>query len=277
MSDNPRIEELRRRVQADPASIAFAALAEEYRRAGHFNDAIETCVAGLKRHPSYLSAHVTLGRALIEVGRFDEAAQELQLVLKAAPENLAAIRGLADIHHRRRDQGYDEASSALSSLHDHQQEEAAQAAAAHAAASAEAPPVYAPPVYAPPAHETAYEPPAYEAPAAEPAAATFEPPAPTPACEPPAPTPAYEPPAPAYDPPQYDPPGTFEFPHAAAAAPAFDAPAFDTPAFDAPAHYALACEPDAPAAVAEHRSPQLDALERFLDAIVTSRSALQAH
>jgi tetratricopeptide (TPR) repeat protein len=98
--DSPRIEELKRRVQSDPASIAFAALAEEYRRAGRFDEAIETCTTGLVRHPSYLSAHVTLGRALIEVGRLQEARTELEYVLKLAPENLAAIRGLAEIHHR---------------------------------------------------------------------------------------------------------------------------------------------------------------------------------
>jgi plasmid stabilization system protein ParE len=92
VADSPRIEELKRRVQSDPASIAFAALAEEYRRAERFEEAIETCKAGLVRHPSYLSAHVTLGRALIE--------KELEYVLKLAPENLAAIRGLAEIHHR---------------------------------------------------------------------------------------------------------------------------------------------------------------------------------
>jgi tetratricopeptide (TPR) repeat protein len=101
MSDTPRIEELKRRVQVDPASIAFAALAEEYRRAGRFDEAIATCQAGLQRHPAYLSAHVTLGRALLELGRFDEAREELAHVLRAAPENLAAIRGLAEIHHRR--------------------------------------------------------------------------------------------------------------------------------------------------------------------------------
>ena len=100
MADSPRIEELKRRVQSDPASIAFAALAEEYRRAGRFDEAIETCTTGLVRHPSYLSAHVTLGRALIEVGRLPEARTELEYVLKLAPENLAAIRGLAEIHHR---------------------------------------------------------------------------------------------------------------------------------------------------------------------------------
>ena len=103
MADNPRIEELKRRVQSDPASIAFAALAEEYRRAGRFEEAIDTCSAGLVRHPSYLSAHVTLGRALIEVGRLDEAREELESVLKLAPENLAAIRGLAEIHDRTGD------------------------------------------------------------------------------------------------------------------------------------------------------------------------------
>ena len=101
MADSPRIEELKRRVQQDPASIAFAALAEEYRRAGRFHDAVEACRAGLLRHPAYPSARVTLGRALLELGEFDEAETELQQVLRAAPENLAAIRALADIHHRR--------------------------------------------------------------------------------------------------------------------------------------------------------------------------------
>lgn len=101
MVDNPRIEDLRRRVQLDPASIAFAALAEEYRRAGRIDDAIATCVTGLKRHPSYLSARVTLGRALMDAGRIEEARAELEGVLRAAPDNLAALRGLAEMHQRR--------------------------------------------------------------------------------------------------------------------------------------------------------------------------------
>ena len=104
MADSARIEELRRRVQLDPASIAFASLAEEYRRAGQFEEAIATCEAGLQRHPAYLSARVTLGRCLLETGRFDEARSALEQVLQAAPENLAAIRGLAEIHHRAGDQ-----------------------------------------------------------------------------------------------------------------------------------------------------------------------------
>ncbi|MGE0042320.1 MAG: tetratricopeptide repeat protein, partial [Vicinamibacterales bacterium] len=99
--DSPRIAELRRRVLADPASIAFAQLAEEYRRAGEFHEAVRVCRVGLARHPSYLSARVTLGRALIALGQLDEAEAELDIVLRAAPDNLAAIRGRAEIHQGR--------------------------------------------------------------------------------------------------------------------------------------------------------------------------------
>jgi tetratricopeptide (TPR) repeat protein len=101
--ENRRIEELRRRVQKDPSSIAFAQLGEEYRRAGHHAEAVETCRTGLQRHPGYLSARVTLGRALIETGDLAAAEGELAYVLEAAPENLAALRGIADVHDRRGD------------------------------------------------------------------------------------------------------------------------------------------------------------------------------
>ena len=101
MADRSRIDELRLRLQKDSGSIAFAQLAEEYRRAGRFREAIETCQAGLSRHPGYLSARVTLGRALIEVGDLDGAHRELTAVLRLAPENLSAVRGLAEIHRKR--------------------------------------------------------------------------------------------------------------------------------------------------------------------------------
>jgi tetratricopeptide (TPR) repeat protein len=103
VSDNQRLEELRRRVARDPASIAFAHLAEEYRRCGRYEEAIETCRTGLEHHGAYLSARVTLARALMELGRFDEAQAELDIVLRTAPENLAAIRTLSEIQRRRGD------------------------------------------------------------------------------------------------------------------------------------------------------------------------------
>src|SRR5437870_1584110 len=105
MSENPRIDELRRRVEKDPTSIAFAQLGEEHRRIGEYEEAVKVCRDGLARHPGYLSAQVTLGRALMELEKFDEARTELDAVLSVAPDNLAAIRALADIHQRRGEVG----------------------------------------------------------------------------------------------------------------------------------------------------------------------------
>ena len=93
--------ELRRRIQTDPASIAFAQLAEECRRVGSNEEAVAICRAGLARHPGYLSARVTLGRALIDLGHLDAAKAELDVVVAGVPDNLAAIRGLAEILQRR--------------------------------------------------------------------------------------------------------------------------------------------------------------------------------
>ena len=107
MLTNQRIQELERRVQSDPSSVAFAALAEEYRRLARFDDAIDVCRRGLGRYPTSLSARVTLGRALIALNRLAEAEVELQQVFEASPENLAAIRALADIH-RLREEGVSE-------------------------------------------------------------------------------------------------------------------------------------------------------------------------
>jgi tetratricopeptide (TPR) repeat protein len=101
VSDDARIEALRRRLQKDPGSIAFAQLAEEYRRAGRFHESIDVCRAGLSRHPGYLSARVTLGRALLEIGDIDSAQRELNDVLRLAPDNLSAIRGIAEVHRKR--------------------------------------------------------------------------------------------------------------------------------------------------------------------------------
>ncbi len=81
--------------------MSFAQLAEELRRDGANDEAVEVCRAGLAHHPNYLTARVTLGRALVELDRLDEAFTELTAVLDAAPGNLPAIRALAEIYQRR--------------------------------------------------------------------------------------------------------------------------------------------------------------------------------
>jgi len=79
---------------------AFAGIAERFRRAGELERAVALCRDGLKKFPDHLSARVTLGWALLDLGKYDEARAELEQALKRAPDNLAAIRGLAELHER---------------------------------------------------------------------------------------------------------------------------------------------------------------------------------
>lgn len=81
----------------DPNSMIFAPLAEAYRRAGMLDEAIATAKEGLERHPNYLSAMVALGRAYFEKGMLKEASEELEHVVKIAPDNIIAKSILEEI------------------------------------------------------------------------------------------------------------------------------------------------------------------------------------
>jgi tetratricopeptide (TPR) repeat protein len=145
VADSPRIQELRRRIQQDPASLAFAPLAEELRRAGRFDEAVQTCRAGLQIHPEYATARATLGRVLLDQGDLDHALLELSAVLAAAPEHLAALKGVAEIHARRGDDG--EALATYRRAHELAREDAelARAIAALEQTLAPAQPLVTPP------------------------------------------------------------------------------------------------------------------------------------
>jgi tetratricopeptide (TPR) repeat protein len=96
MDDTPRITELRKKLEKDPGSRLFAQLAEELRKEGRHEDAIEASRSGLERHANYPSARLTLARALIDSGRPGEARPELEQVIKAAPDNILASRLLGE-------------------------------------------------------------------------------------------------------------------------------------------------------------------------------------
>src|SRR4029450_6471523 len=90
----------RRSPRAAEDSGAFGPIAERFRRAGDLDRAISLCREGLQKFPQNISARVTLGWALLDQGKYDEARLELEKVLRRAPDNLAAIRGLAELHDR---------------------------------------------------------------------------------------------------------------------------------------------------------------------------------
>jgi len=96
VAGNPRIDDLRRRLEKDPGSRLFAQLAEELRKDGDLEEAIAVCREGLNRQPAYPSARMTLGRALFDTGDLAAARVEFETVLKSAPDNILASRLLAE-------------------------------------------------------------------------------------------------------------------------------------------------------------------------------------
>ncbi len=96
MADNPRIDDLRKRLEKDPGSRLFAQLAEELRKEGDLAEAIRVAREGLEKHPAYPSARMTLGRALFDTGDVASARAEFESVLKGAPDNILASRTLAE-------------------------------------------------------------------------------------------------------------------------------------------------------------------------------------
>jgi tetratricopeptide (TPR) repeat protein len=96
LAGNPRIDDLRKRLERDPQSRLFAQLAEELRKEGDLADAIEVARAGLARHPNYPSARMTLGRALLDTGDTRGAQSELEAAVQGAPDNILAGRLLAE-------------------------------------------------------------------------------------------------------------------------------------------------------------------------------------
>jgi tetratricopeptide (TPR) repeat protein len=93
---NPRIDDLRRKLDKEPGSRLFAQLAEELRKEGHLDEAIRVARTGLDKHPAYPSARMTLGRALLDNGELAAARREFDSVLKGAADNILASRYLAE-------------------------------------------------------------------------------------------------------------------------------------------------------------------------------------
>lgn len=100
MAPSREIEKLQRRWQENPLGLTFAPLAEAYRKEGMLPDALELLEMGLWRHPNYVPAHIVRGRCFVD-GRADSAAETaFSRVLDLDPENVLALKGLAEIAER---------------------------------------------------------------------------------------------------------------------------------------------------------------------------------
>jgi tetratricopeptide (TPR) repeat protein len=89
------------RLQRDPASLAFAQLADLYRKSGRTQEAIGLCRSGLARYPHYTTARLILVKALIDEDRLAEALTELTEALESSPRDVQSHRLAAEIHRRQ--------------------------------------------------------------------------------------------------------------------------------------------------------------------------------
>jgi tetratricopeptide (TPR) repeat protein len=94
----PKLEELRFKLKTDPKSRLFYQLAEELRKAGHFDESEQILRSGLVVYPTYLAAWVSLGRTLREQKNDAGAVDALNRALELDPGNVVAARILADAY-----------------------------------------------------------------------------------------------------------------------------------------------------------------------------------
>src|SRR3989440_3688224 len=88
------------RLARDPAALAFAQLADLYRKAGRTREAVALCRTGLVKHPHYTTARLILAKALATEGALDQALAEIGAILDVTPQDVQCHRLAAEIHRR---------------------------------------------------------------------------------------------------------------------------------------------------------------------------------
>jgi tetratricopeptide (TPR) repeat protein len=88
------------RLMRDPTSLAFAPLADAYRKVGRTREAINLCREGLARFQHYTTARLILAKAHLDDGNPEAALAELGVILQASPRDVQAHRMAAEIHRK---------------------------------------------------------------------------------------------------------------------------------------------------------------------------------
>ncbi|MES2357088.1 MAG: tetratricopeptide repeat protein [Gemmatimonadota bacterium] len=96
MADTGRLDELKHKFDENPKRY-FAPLANEYRKAGDAELAIELCRTYLPQQPNHMSGYIVYGQALHDAGQTEESAAVFKQALSLDPENIIALRNLGDI------------------------------------------------------------------------------------------------------------------------------------------------------------------------------------
>ncbi len=93
-----QIDRLATAVAKDPRSKEFVPLADEYIKAGMWQEAAAVLEDGLKAYPVFVTAMAALGRVYDQLGQPVKAKAILEEVVKQRPDNLRGHRILAKLY-----------------------------------------------------------------------------------------------------------------------------------------------------------------------------------
>jgi tetratricopeptide (TPR) repeat protein len=88
------------RLARDRESLAFAQLADLYRKAGRTSEAVALCREGLQRWPHYTTARLILAKTLLSEGQLEAAQAEVDAMLQTSPKDVQCHRLAAEVHRR---------------------------------------------------------------------------------------------------------------------------------------------------------------------------------
>lgn len=101
MPPNSEIEKLERRWRDNPKGTVFAPYAEVLRKNGDHALARDVLKQGLELHPDHIPGNIVLGRCCLDLGEDGPAEAAFAHVLDLDPENVIALKALADITERQ--------------------------------------------------------------------------------------------------------------------------------------------------------------------------------
>src|SRR5512134_2915373 len=101
MPPNSEIEKLERRWRDNPKGTVFAPYAEVLRKNAEYALARDVLRQGLELHPDHIPGNIVLGRCCLDLGEDGPAEAAFAHVLDLDPENVIALKALAEITERQ--------------------------------------------------------------------------------------------------------------------------------------------------------------------------------
>jgi tetratricopeptide (TPR) repeat protein len=102
--DFSEIAKLSERFSKDPKSRIFVQLADAYRKNNMVDEALEVMKQGLQYHPQYPLAHLIMGRCFFDKRQFTQAKESFEKVIRIDPQNIVALRMLAQVCENLKDE-----------------------------------------------------------------------------------------------------------------------------------------------------------------------------